>query len=140
MTTRSGTSWTPLSWWLEIRTVRPSPARRRSKPRSHRMPSGARPFAGSPPAINPGAPSEVAQQAAQPPDAVGVEAVGRLVQDDHARVPEQRGGQPESLAHAHRVAAHLAPPGLVEPDHLEHLVGAAHRQAGDGGEDAEVVA
>ena len=33
---------------------------------------------------------EVAQEAAQPGDALGVQAVGRLVEDQHARVAEQR--------------------------------------------------
>ena len=51
---------------------------------------------------------EVPQQAAQPADAVRVEAVRRLVEDEDARVAEQRGGQAEPLPHAHRVAAHLA--------------------------------
>ena len=41
---------------------------------------------------------EVAQEAAQPADAVRVQAVGRLVQDEHARVAEQRGGQRRGAA------------------------------------------
>ena len=49
--------------------------------------------------------AEVAQEAAQPADALGVEAVGRLVEDEHLRVAEHSGGQAEPLAHAHRVPA-----------------------------------
>ena len=37
-----------------------------------------------------------------------VEAVGRLVEDQHLRVAEQRGGDRQALAHAHRVALHAA--------------------------------
>ena len=49
---------------------------------------------------------EVAQQAAHPADALGVEAVGGLVEDQHLRVAEQRVREPEPLAHAERVLAH----------------------------------
>ena len=72
---------------------------------------------------------EVAQQPAQPADAVRVEAVGRLVEDEDARVAEQRGGQAEALPHAEGVAAHLAPAGVAQPDEVEHLVGPLRRAA-----------
>ena len=45
-------------------------------------------------------------------DAGRVEAVGRLVEDQHLRVAEQRRGDRQALAHAHRVALH-APVGGV---------------------------
>ena len=48
---------------------------------------------------------ERAQEVAQPADALRVEAVRRLVEHEHARVAEQRGREPEPLAHAERVAA-----------------------------------
>ena len=38
----------------------------------------------------------------------GIEAVGGLVEDEHPRVAEQRGGEPEPLAHAERVLARAA--------------------------------
>ena len=46
---------------------------------------------------------------AHPHDALGVQAVERLVEHQHRRVAEQRGGDAEPLAHAERVAARLAP-------------------------------
>ena len=46
-----------------------------------------------------------AQEVAQPADALRIEAVGGLVEDQHLRVAEQRGGEPEPLAHAERVLA-----------------------------------
>ena len=54
-----------------------------------------------------------AQQVAQPADALRVEAVGRLVEDQHLRVAEQRRGEPEPLAHPSRVAAHAAVGGVA---------------------------
>ena len=47
---------------------------------------------------------EVDEHVADPADALGVEAVGRLVEDDRVRVAEQHAGQAEPLAHAERVA------------------------------------
>ena len=43
---------------------------------------------------------EVAQRVPEPADAVGVEPVGRLVEDEDLRLAEQRAGQAEALAHA----------------------------------------
>ena len=45
------------------------------------------------------------QQAADPPDALRVEAVDRLVEQQHRRVAEQRAGDAEPLPHAEREAA-----------------------------------
>jgi hypothetical protein len=45
-------------------------------------------------------PGEPAQEAPQPGDALGVEAVRGLVEDEHLRVAQQRGGQREALLHA----------------------------------------
>ena len=71
----------------------------------------------------PGAVGEVAQQAAHPEDALGVEAVGGLVEDQHLRVAEQRVGDAEPLAHAERVVADALLGGrLRETDALEQLV------------------
>ena len=41
------------------------------------------------------------QEVAQPPDALGVQAVGGLVEDEDLGVAEQRRGEREPLAHAH---------------------------------------
>ena len=54
----------------------------------------------------------LAQQPAHPADAGRVEAVRRLVEDQHLRVAEQRGGDRQPLAHAHRVALHAAVGGV----------------------------
>ena len=48
-----------------------------------------------------------AHQRADPADALGVEAVDRLVEQQHRRVAEQRGGDAEPLAHAQRERAGL---------------------------------
>src|SRR5579875_327892 len=72
-----------------------------------------------------GAPTagEVTQQSAHPAHPLGIQAVGRLVEDQQLRVAEQGVGDPQPLAHAERVLADaLARRGLVEPDELQHLV------------------
>ena len=71
---------------------------------------------------------QASQQQADPPDAVGVEPVGRLVEDQHARIAEQRGGDAEALAHAEGELARPLAGGRLEPDHRDHLIDAA---AGD---------
>ena len=43
-------------------------------------------------------------QVAQPADALRVEPVRRLVEDERLRIAEERGGDPEALPHAERVA------------------------------------
>ena len=48
----------------------------------------------------PAALGELAQQPPHPEDALRVEAVGGLVEDQHLRVPDQRLRQPQALAHA----------------------------------------
>ena len=48
---------------------------------------------------------QVPEEAAQPLDALGVQAVGRLVQHEHGGVAEQRGRQGQPLPHAEGVAA-----------------------------------
>ena len=82
-----------------------SPRRRRpsARPRSARgsttAPSAAR--------------CPLAQQGAQPADALRVEPVQRLVQHQDLRVAEQRRRQPEPLAHARRVCPDPAAGGLA---------------------------
>jgi len=48
---------------------------------------------------------QTAEQVAQPPDALRVQAVGGLVEDQHGRVAEQGGRQAEPLLHAEGIAA-----------------------------------
>ena len=62
------------------------------------------------------------EHVADPAHAFGVEAVGRLVEDQRVGIAEQHAGEPEALAHAERVAAHLAPGDRCHADDVEHGV------------------
>ena len=79
----------------------------------------------------------VAEQVAHPANAGGVEPVGRFVEDQDGRLPEQGLRDTQSLPHAEGVVAN-APPGLRlgEADQVEHLVhpprGQAHGLLGQG--------
>jgi len=44
--------------------------------------------------------TQAAQQVAHFDEALGVQAVGRLIENEQPRVPQQRPGQPEPLLHA----------------------------------------
>ena len=80
-----------------------------------------------------------AQEGPQPVHALGVEAVGGLVEDEHRRLAEEGGGQAEALAHAEREAADTAV-GVLGHGHLgQRLVDPLRRQPGRRGEDAEVI-
>jgi hypothetical protein len=83
---------------------------------------------------------ELAQQSANPPDAVEVQPVDRLVEQQHARVADQRRRDPETLPHAQRVALDPTPGRTVEPDPFDHLVHPACRDAVRPGGHAEVAA
>jgi len=67
---------------------------------------------------------EVLEQVADPQDALGVQAVHRLVEDQRAGVAEQRGGDAESLAHAEREPARSLAGHLRQPDDPQHVVDA----------------
>ena len=82
----------------------------------------------------------VAEQLAEPADALRVEAVGRLVEDQHLRVAEQRGGDRQPLAHAHRVALHAPVRRVLQLHEVEQLVDAALRMPARRREHAQVVA
>ena len=83
---------------------------------------------------------ERAKQLAEPADALRVEPVRRLVEDEHLRVAEQRAGQAEPLAHAERVPAD-APSGRVrEIDELEHFLHSRARDARRRREHPQVIA
>jgi hypothetical protein len=71
----------------------------------------------------------------------GVEAVGRLVEDQDAGVAEQRVGDAEPLPHAERVVLHASLRlARRQRDELEHLVDARHGQPHRGGPDDEHLA
>jgi hypothetical protein len=68
---------------------------------------------------------ELAQQPAHPAHPLGVQAVGRLVEDQDLGIAEQRVRQPEALAHAQRVLAHaLARRRAIESDAPEQVLDA----------------
>ena len=72
---------------------------------------------------------ESLQEAADPLDALGVEAVDRLVEHEHAGVAEQRVREREPLPHAERVAAHAPVGELGDADLFEHRGHPRRRQA-----------
>ena len=80
-----------------------------------------------------------AEEVAQPPDPGGIEPVRRLVQHEHLRIAEQRGGEPEALAHAERVALHAPLRGRGQLDEREHLLDPRRGQPGGGRLHAQVV-
>jgi hypothetical protein len=53
-----------------------------------------------------------------------VHAVGRLVEEDHVGVVQQRLGDPQPLLHALGVGADLGVPPPLQADHLQHLLAA----------------
>jgi hypothetical protein len=70
-----------------------------------------------------------AEQVAHPPDASGVQPIGRLVEDEDLRVAEEGVRDAEPLPHPEGVVAD-APSGLGrgEADELEHLFDPAPRE------------
>jgi hypothetical protein len=83
---------------------------------------------------------EVAQELAQPTDPFGVQAVGRLVEQQDLRVTQQGCGERETLAHAHRVATGALPSGGRDADEFEQLIDPLGRDAAGRGEHPQVVA
>ena len=82
---------------------------------------------------------EVAEVVAQPADAVGVEAVGRLVEQQDLRVAEEGAGQGEALAHAEREAAGALVGGRLEADLGQDLVDPVGRDVAHRGHGPQVV-
>ncbi len=82
---------------------------------------------------------EMSQERPQPHDALGVEAVGRLVEQQDRWVTEQGCGERESLAHPEREAAHPAGADLGEADLGQHLVSARVRDPDLGRQHPEMV-
>ena len=83
---------------------------------------------------------QVPQEAPQPADAFGVQAVRRLVEDDRLGVAEQRGCEAETLTHTHRVPAGPLAGRRRDADQLEHLVDPAIRDPRGGRHHSQVVA
>jgi len=71
---------------------------------------------------------EVAQQLAHPADALGVQAVHRLVEQEDVGVAEQRGGDPEPVPHAQGEPPHPVVGHRLEADHLDDVVHAVPGQ------------
>jgi hypothetical protein len=81
-----------------------------------------------------------AQDVAQPANALRVQAVRGLVEDEHLGIAQERGGEAQALAHPGGVAARAPIRGNAHLDEIEHLVHARRRQSGEGGEGAQMVA
>jgi hypothetical protein len=82
---------------------------------------------------------ESAQVLAQPPHARRVEAVRRLVQDEHCRVAEHRRGQPQPLTHPEGELPDPPPRVRREPGLGQDAPGRVLGQPGRCREDAQVV-
>src|SRR3989304_4502113 len=102
------------------------------------MPSGSRPLTGSAHKTTPRAPPTHRQKGTPPPpraalgrqplheltnpdDALRIETVDRLVEQQHLRIPQQRPRQPQTLRHTQREPAGLLARHLGQPDQPEHL-------------------
>ena len=81
---------------------------------------------------------EIPHEVAQPGDALRVEPVGRLVEDEDVGIADQGRGQFQALAHAHGEAADLALGVTGQPDEPEDLVGALLVVATGAGRHAQV--
>ena len=79
-------------------------------------------------------------QGTDPLDAVEVEAVDGLVEDQHSRVGQQRRGDAQALAHPQRERAGGLVGHLGQADRCEHLVHASRPDADRGTEGEQVVA
>ena len=64
---------------------------------------------------------QTAQEVTQPPDALGVQAVGGFVEHEDPWVVDQRRGQPEPLLHPQGEAAHAPVRRSGQLDHVEQL-------------------
>jgi hypothetical protein len=88
----------------------------------------------------PAFPGERAEEVTEPADSLRVEAVRRLVEHEHLRIAEKSAGEPQSLAHAERVALHAPASRRAHVDHREDLVDAPPRDAPGEREHSQVVA
>jgi hypothetical protein len=81
---------------------------------------------------------EVLHQVADPADALGVQAVDGLVEQQDSRVAEQGGGDPQPLGHAERELSGPAVGGLVHAGEGEYLLDPARGDGVAGGERGQV--
>jgi hypothetical protein len=79
------------------------------------------------------------EQIAHPPDALRVQPVGRLVENQHLRIPQQRRRHAEALPHAQRVSPECAAADRGEPDKLQDLVRPRQRDARGLADDAQMI-
>ncbi len=79
-------------------------------------------------------------QVAHPQDALGVQTVDGLVEQQHLRVTEERGRDPEPLAHTEREPLGAPLGDVLEPDDPQHLVDPPRRDPGELGQREQVVA
>jgi hypothetical protein len=79
-------------------------------------------------------------QRARPHDAFGVEAVYGLVEDEDRRVPEERGGDTQTLGHTQRESAGLAAGHVAQAHEVEDLTHSAGRDVTGLGQCQEMVA
>jgi len=84
--------------------------------------------------------AERAEQLAHLDDTRGIEAVGRLVEDQQRRIAKQRRGDREPLLHPEGVGLHRILGAVAEPDPLERRVDRGAALAVDQREDLEVPA
>ena len=82
---------------------------------------------------------KVTQQVPDPADALRVEAVDRLVQEQHAGVSQEGAGDAEPLSHAQRELPRSAVGHRREPDEVEHGVHASGGNVVGLGEPAQMV-
>ena len=64
---------------------------------------------------------QVDQQVAEADALLGVETGGGFIDDEQLRVVDQRLGDADAALHPARKAFDLAPGGLLQPDHFQHL-------------------
>ena len=62
---------------------------------------------------------EGSQKPPDPADAFGIQAVGRLIQNNNAWIAEEGRGDPQPLTHPQRVRSHALPGGVRKSDELQ---------------------
>src|SRR5207244_10821054 len=83
--------------------------------------------------------AQLAQEAPDLPDPGGVEAVGRLVEDEHGRILQQHPREPEALTHPEGVPLHRVVGALSETDLLEDGVDGSGPDPVEPSEQAQVL-
>ena len=83
--------------------------------------------------------SDPADELSHVVDPGGVEAVGRLVQDEQLGITEERRGEAEPLLHAERVLTESIRCSLAEPYQVQHVWDLGNVMTGEGRDDPEVL-